>query len=221
MNYEDPANLYQSRSKIIWFIGVSIVLHLIALGILLYLPNHEGSNQGHGTTLLLEPVATNRPAPTESDSTKTASTESKSHHSNKVPGQRPVEPSNDTIKPDSQYHDSSANQVAGAPQNQGALENQNTQALTPSQKYQLKVTQHLLQKIGQAKQLEGEATIQMTIQPYGIATSVLVSSNTNSKPFEQWLTQAVLNANPMPTFSSSELGSKVELSIPIKLEREK
>jgi len=222
MNYEGQPHRFIAKSKLGWFIGISVVLHALLLLALAYEFKHDGSSHGIATTFLLETTDSDHPSPSQADATQISSKSSQGKNLKQSTSSNLTSKADDAedATPPSPSQSDSHNQIVGAPQNTGTLVDQSSKSMTPADAYKAKVTQHLLNKIGNLRQIEGEAVIKLTIQSYGIATQVSVNAIKGSAQFEQWLSQAVLNANPMPAFSSAELGTSISLTIPIKVERE-
>jgi len=86
--------------------------------------------------------------------------------------------------------------------------------LTAVEKYQKRVLQHILKKIGSAPYF-GSARVELTLMRAGIATHIQVKLVNGPSDYRSWLKHQILSANPMPAFPKNMMESQLKLSFPI------
>ncbi len=86
--------------------------------------------------------------------------------------------------------------------------------LTAAEKYQKRVLQHILKKIGSAPYF-GSAQVELTLMRAGIAIQIRVELINGPDEYRSWLNHQILSANPMPAFPKNMTESQIKLSFPI------
>ncbi len=86
--------------------------------------------------------------------------------------------------------------------------------LTAVDRYQKRVLQHILKKIGSAPYF-GSASVELTLMRAGIATHIRVNLMNGPSDYQAWLNHKILSANPMPAFPKNMKESHLTLSFPI------
>jgi|GEM_PF-2083330 len=86
--------------------------------------------------------------------------------------------------------------------------------LTAAEKYQKRVLQHILKKIGSAPYF-GSAQVELTLMRAGIAIQIRVKLINGPDEYRSWLNHQILSANPMPAFPKNMMESQIKLSFPI------
>jgi len=86
--------------------------------------------------------------------------------------------------------------------------------LSAVEKYQKRVLQHILKKIGSAPYF-GSARVELTLMRAGIATQVRVILINGPSDYQSWLNHKILSANPMPAFPKNMMESQIKLNFPI------
>ncbi len=117
---------------------------------------------------------------------------------------------NYTPKPNT-LRESSSNNINS---NAGENLDMSGKELTAVEKYQKRVLQHILKKIGSAPYF-GSARVELTLMRAGIATHIRVKLINGPSDYQSWLNHKILSANPMPAFPKNMRDSQLKLSFPI------
>jgi len=88
-------------------------------------------------------------------------------------------------------------QTQASSSNKGALIDQSGKSPTPEDSYKQQLLKHLVNKMEKSP-VSGNAIINLTLIPQGIAININVAVQEGGARYEQWIQQKVLNANPFP-----------------------
>jgi outer membrane biosynthesis protein TonB len=200
-----PKALYRTINKHSWITAlfVSVVVHGAIL-VPIFLVWSSASSKGQGPVMLLEAVheqtqiqvnTSQRLASASSPETQQTMKESKLE--GKTKQAKPA-----LSKPQPKQVQQVEAQASAS--NKGALIDQSGKSPTPEDSYKLQLLKHLTNKMEGAP-INGNAIINLTLIPQGIAININVEVKDGGARYKQWVQHKVLSANPFPPIPK-ELG---------------
>ena len=200
-----PKALYRTINNHSWVSALllSVTVHAAILGAMV-LVWPSASSKGQSQMMLLEAVheQTQIQVNTSQRLASASSPETQqSMKENKLNGQtKQAKPA--LSKP----HPKQTQQVEAqaSSSNKGALIDQSGKSPTPEDSYKLQLLKHLTNKMEGAP-INGNAIINLTLIPQGIAININVEVKGGGARYKQWVQHKVLSANPFPPIPK-ELG---------------
>ncbi|WP_283785944.1 hypothetical protein QNI23_006760 [Bermanella sp. WJH001] len=201
-----PNTLHRAINKHSWLTAIflSVAVHAAMLAAI-FLVWPSASSKGQGQVMLLEAVH---------EQTQLQTHTPQSHASTPLP-QTQKETQKTKLNGQTKQAKSAANkaqpkqveqlQTQASSSNKGALIDQSGKSPTPEDSYKQQLLKHLVNKMEKSP-VSGNAIINLTLIPQGIAININVAVQEGGARYEQWIQQKVLNANPFPPIPKA-LGS--------------